>query len=61
LNAAYAIHLREHIPWYMSMYSRRRLLASVNGRKDAADTQLLTMEQPDDDVRDYVVHVVNED
>jgi hypothetical protein len=61
LDAAYENQPREHIPWDMSVYSRRRLLACVNGQKHAADARLLTMERPDDDVRDYVAQLEDED
>jgi hypothetical protein len=42
-SAAYANRQHERIPWDMSVYSRRRLLAYVNGGNNAADTRLLTM------------------
>ena len=61
LDAAYANYPHNRIQWDMSVYSRRRLLACVNGRKDAADGRLLTMERPDDDVKDYVAQVVGDD
>jgi hypothetical protein len=52
LDAAYANYAHEHTPWDMSVYSRLWLMAGVNGRKDAAGARLLTMERPDDNVRD---------
>jgi hypothetical protein len=61
LDVAYANRPHEHIPWDMSVYSRRRLMACVNYRKDAADARPLTMERPDDDVRDYAAQGVDED
>jgi hypothetical protein len=61
LDAAYANHLHEPIPCDTSVYSRRRRLACVNGRKDAADLWLLTMERPDDNIRNYGTQAVADD
>jgi hypothetical protein len=55
MDMAYASYAKDHLPAGIAVYSRWRMLACVNGRKDAADLRLFTMERLDDGVKEHVM------